>query len=184
MSKFAVVTLIAAVAYLLASVAVVAAKGPPAKVVIAGGNLTSEVVIEQADLAGIGPGFLGDSTNPPTAYASGVEIGGETPYSVTIFELDGDSGNELQQFLSEHYFPANSQHPSLLAQEGKLWKVLPALATLIDSRIKFALDPASLPVAGGPPADHNLDGWVFALFVTGASLLLGSVAAVSHSRRR
>ena len=179
MTKLAATALIVAVVVLVATASLVEAKGPPARVVISGGNLTSNVVIEKADLAGIGPGFLGGSTNPPTPYASGVEMAGETPYAVTIFELD--EGNQLQQFLSEHYFPANSRHPGLLTQEGKLWKVLPALSTLMDARIQSALSPNNLPSAGGPSGTaSNL--WAYAL-AAGALLLLVSAPAFACARR-
>jgi hypothetical protein len=103
----------------------------------------------------------------------------KTPYVVTIFELD--SGNQPWQFLSENYFPANTQHASLLAQDGKLWKVVTTFGALLDSRIQAALSPANLPSAGGPPGGAS-NFWAYALAV-GAILLLVSAPAFAYSRR-
>ena len=182
MIRFVLLAIVVAIAA-GSTLSVAQAKGPPVKVVISGGNLTSDVVIEEPDLTSIGPGFF-EASGPvrPTAYAPGDEIVGETQYLVTIFELD--SGNQLWQFLSENYFPANTQHASLLAQDGKLWKVVPTFAALLDGRIRSALSPANLPSSGGPPAGGNANGWAYALLAAGVLLLLGSVATAAYSRRK
>jgi hypothetical protein len=185
--RLAAILLIALLGCLSGTASVAEAKGPLGKVVISGGDLTSELVIERAELVPIGPGFVEDTGGiRPIAYAPGDEIARETPYVVTIFELgylpDGSPDNQLQQFLSEHYFPANSQHPSLLAQDGKLWKIQPAFAALLDGRIKSALSPTNLPSTGGPP-NATTNSWAYALLAAGALLLFGSAAAVAYSRR-
>ena len=181
MLRVALLLLIAATGSLWIVGTVAEAKGPPGRVTISGGDLRSEVVIERPDLVPIETaGFFENPGAPPAAYAHGVEIAGETPYVVTIFELDSD--NRLQQVLSEHYFPANSQHPNLLAQDGKLWRVEPTFAVLLDKRIKSALSPANLPGTGGPANTTN-NSWAYGLLAAGALLLLGSAAAVAYSRR-
>ncbi len=182
MLRVAVLVLIAATGSLWTVGTVAEAKGPPGKVTISGGDLRSEVAIERPDLVPIETaGFFENTGTPPAAYAQGVEIAGETPYVVTIFELDSD--NRLQQVLSEHYFPANSQHPNLLAQDGKLWRVEPTFAVLLDGRIKSALSPANFPGTGGPP-NTSTNSWAYALLVAGVLLLLVSSTVVAYSRRR
>ena len=188
MLRIAVLLLITAGGSFWIARTVTEAKGPPGRVTISGGDLSSDVVIDRPDLVPIETtGFFENTGAPPTAYGLGVEITGETPYVVTIFELDSD--DRLQQVLSEDYFPANSQHPDLLAQGGKLWKVEPTFALLLDGRIKAALGasttivPASVPSAGGPPSDGIPSGWAYALLAAGSLLLLGSAAAVAYSRR-
>src|SRR5438445_5131465 len=100
MLRVAGLLLIAATGSLWIAGTVAEAKGPLGKVVISGGDLTSEVVIERADLVPIGLEIFEDTggIQRTASYAPGDEIPHETPYVVTIFELgylaDGSLDNQ------------------------------------------------------------------------------------------
>jgi hypothetical protein len=180
MFRVAVLLLIAATSSLWIAGTVAEAKGPPDHVTISGGDLRSEVVIARSDLVPVDQTGYFDSNGTPYARAPGIT--GEIAYHVSVYTIE-PSSNDPQLFLTLDYFPANGNHPSLLVQDGALWRTQPAFSGLLDAHIASALTVA-MPSTGGPPARGRTEIWEYALLALGMTLIGGSGLAFALARKR
>jgi hypothetical protein len=173
MSRIAILT--AASILALAPLSLAAAKGPPSKVTITGGNLTSTIEVTGSDLKPFDESGIWDNTPGEIRYSSSKSIPGETPYTVTVYTTP--PGQTPQPFLWGDYYPANSTHPSVIAEvntpDRGLFKLSPEFGALIDSHVAAATQPSRLPSAGGPSSATNASLY--------AILALGAVTALAAS---